>query len=346
MAIDPGSATKSAADSTGLASQVTCDLPTEIDVGEPITAGDVILALVGCQASSSLSALWTPPACPGTAAGFVDTGAHNDAMTTGTHFHVFHAVVTDPGQLPTSVVFASNRAGDHGASMFAARGVNPAAPIDGHAPNGAAAGAANNNLNVTWADFSTTADDCLAIFPLVTRFDPSVSAWGGGITQIASMATANATSSSRIRLAWGYLQLTGNGAVGAKTATLSANRDWRTCAFALAPLALSADPGDPETVEPGQYVTLDGSGSTEADTFDWTQDPTDDVQVILDATDQAVVNFFAPRPEPGGDPITLDFTLTVTGASGTDAANVAITVLAPPIPGGIRVKVDTGAGWS
>lgn len=65
--------------------------------------------------------------------------------------------------------------------------------------------------------------------------------------------------------------------------------------------------------------------------------------MILDATDEAIVHFYAPRGTPGGDPIALDFTLTVNG---TETDQVAITVNAPPNPAPpLNLKVNSSGTW-
>ena len=105
---------------------------------------------------------------------------------------------------------------------------------------------------------------------------------------------------------------------------------------AMAPIPVAAEPGSPQTVQQGQTVVLDGSGSAGGvSSFSWTQasGPT----VVLSAPKAARTTFVAPAA--AGD---LAFTLTVDGTGGPATGTVVVTVaaLTPPVA---KAGVDTSA---
>ena len=105
---------------------------------------------------------------------------------------------------------------------------------------------------------------------------------------------------------------------------------------AMAPIPVAAEPGPPRTVQQGQTVVLDGSGSSgEVSSFSWTQ--TSGPDVVLSAPKAARTTFVAPAT--AGD---LAFTLTVDGAGGPVTGTVVVTVaaLSPPVA---KAGVDTSA---
>jgi hypothetical protein len=95
-------------------------------------------------------------------------------------------------------------------------------------------------------------------------------------------------------------------------------------AFASDPT--SADAGSDQTVQQGQHVTLDGSASTNADTFAWTQ--TAGPAVTLTGADQPVATFTAPTTAS-----TLTFRLTASSGTNqsTDDINITVAPVAAPV---------------
>ena len=95
-------------------------------------------------------------------------------------------------------------------------------------------------------------------------------------------------------------------------------------------------PGRPQTVLVGDTVTLDGSASTGATSFLWTQ--TGGVTVTLSSTTAVKPTFTMPNT---ADPVI--FQLTVTGPGGTDVATVQISPR-PDVLTTTRVEFRTGKG--
>jgi hypothetical protein len=97
----------------------------------------------------------------------------------------------------------------------------------------------------------------------------------------------------------------------------------------------TANAGQDQTVNEGDTVSLDGSGSSDPDgetlTYAWTQ--TAGTSVTLDDASSATPSYIAPNVDTAVD--TLTFELTVTdneGATSTDTVNIVVTnVNVPPI---------------
>jgi hypothetical protein len=94
---------------------------------------------------------------------------------------------------------------------------------------------------------------------------------------------------------------------------------------AFPPAPVVANAGADRTVEEGQDVTLDGTGSVAATSFSWQQ--TAGPAVALDDATGATPTFTAPAAGS-----VLAFELTVTGPGGPQTDSVTITVVAPPPP--------------
>jgi hypothetical protein len=104
-------------------------------------------------------------------------------------------------------------------------------------------------------------------------------------------------------------------------------------AFASDPT--TADAGPDQTVQQGQQVTLDGSASTNADTFSWTQ--TGGPAVTLTGADSAVATFTAPA-----DVATLTFRLTATSGTASSTDDITITVAPVAAPAADAGPDQTG----
>ena len=99
---------------------------------------------------------------------------------------------------------------------------------------------------------------------------------------------------------------------------------------------LVAEAGDPQTVDPGDTVTLEGSGTATGGgrnvTYAWTQTGGDAATVMLSDTTVLRPTFTAQALTAGAADVTYVFTLTVSDDQGSTAATdtVTITVEAPP----------------
>ena len=96
----------------------------------------------------------------------------------------------------------------------------------------------------------------------------------------------------------------------------------------------NADAGDDQTVAEGSLVTLDGSGSTDADgtieSFAWTQ--TEGTEVTISGADTPSPSFTAPQVDAAGE--TLTFVLTVTdndGKASSDVVDIIVNDITVPI---------------
>jgi PKD repeat protein len=87
---------------------------------------------------------------------------------------------------------------------------------------------------------------------------------------------------------------------------------------AAAPIPVTAQAGPDQTVSSGQLVTLDGSASTNAQTFSWASVAPN--TITLNNPNTATPTFTAPAPG------VYTFQLTVTGPGGPSSAMVTITV--------------------
>ncbi|WP_167599426.1 malectin domain-containing carbohydrate-binding protein [Halorussus marinus] len=115
---------------------------------------------------------------------------------------------------------------------------------------------------------------------------------------------------------------TANGA----DSTFSASWDRLTVTEIGANAAPTADAGDDQTIDENASVTLDATGSTDADGdelgYSWTQIAGPDVQ--LSAQDDAAPSFTAPDVD-GNETLTFEVTVTdAGGATDSDAVNVTV----------------------
>ena len=104
------------------------------------------------------------------------------------------------------------------------------------------------------------------------------------------------------------------------------------------PLAVVAGAAE-RTVNSGESVTLDGSGSSDSTgklTYAWTRTGGTSISLTGETTD--TLTFTADTLDPGAADVTHVFTLTVTDAGATDGvrlmdtATVTVMVTAPPFP--------------
>jgi len=132
------------------------------------------------------------------------------------------------------------------------------------------------------------------------------------------------------------------------TVTVTSDLDGSTTAAvvvsgaAFPPAPVVARAGADRTVEQGQEVTLDGTGSVGATTFAWAE--TSGTGVALTGDTTATPTFTAPAAGS-----VLVFELTVTGSGGPQTDSVTITTV-PPAPAVVdtitpdRVQFRTGRG--
>ena len=112
---------------------------------------------------------------------------------------------------------------------------------------------------------------------------------------------------------------------------------------------LVAEAGDPQTVDPGDTVTLEGSGTATGGgrnvTYAWTQTGGDAATVTLSDTTVLRPTFTAQALTAGAADVTYVFTLTVSDDQGSTAATdtVTITVEAPPLA---ALVAEAGTGGS
>ena len=166
-----------------------------------------------------------------------------------------------------------------------------------------------------------------------TGGSPAVSLTGG--TTATPSFTAPSGLSADVTLTFTLTVTLGSGA-DSDTDTVEVTV---TAATVFTPPPLVADAGPDQTVQGGQLVTLDGSGSTEALSYSWSQTG-GGPPVTLTNVITATPSFVAPLGLP--DDITLTFTLTVTGFTGSATDTVDVTVLGGPIFTPIPLTADAG----
>jgi len=122
----------------------------------------------------------------------------------------------------------------------------------------------------------------------------------------------------------------------------SATRAVAVTGAAFPPAPVEAKAGPDRTVEEGQLVRLDGSGSVAATGFTWQE--TSATGVTLDDPTSATPTFTAPA---AGTVLTFDLTVTGPGGPQTDSVTITVVAAVPPVvdritPG--RVEFRTGRG--
>jgi hypothetical protein len=149
-----------------------------------------------------------------------------------------------------------------------------------------------------------------------------------GSQQLTVNAVSSDTAGSRTLTVKGYGPLVSgtyvSGPIGAPPASVTVTSDAGGSAVlpvaitgnAAAPIPVRAQAGPDQSVATGQLVTLDGSASTNAQTYSWVS--ADGIQ--LNNANSATPTFTAPAPG------SYVFTLTVTGPGGPMSATVTITV--------------------
>jgi hypothetical protein len=149
-----------------------------------------------------------------------------------------------------------------------------------------------------------------------------------GSQQLTVNAVSSDTANSRTLTVKGYGSISSgtyvSGSIGAPPASVTVTSDAGGSAVlpvtitgnAAAPIPAIAQAGPDQTVASGQLVTLDGSASTNAQTFSWTSPP----GITLHNDTTPTPTFTAPAPGA------YTFQLTVTGPGGPSSASVTITV--------------------
>jgi hypothetical protein len=149
-----------------------------------------------------------------------------------------------------------------------------------------------------------------------------------GSQQLTVNAASSDTAGARTLTVKGYGQLTSGSyaspAIGAPPASVTVTSDAGGSAVlpvaitgnAAAPIPVVAQAGPDQNVATGQLVTLDGSASTNAQTYSWTSAD----GITLNNANSATPTFTAPAPG------SYTFQLTVTGPGGPSSATVTITV--------------------
>jgi hypothetical protein len=149
---------------------------------------------------------------------------------------------------------------------------------------------------------------------------PAIPDSGGDVAQPALTGTVKVGTETFTGVAAPPETITVTSAAGGSSA--SRVRDLGS-AFAADPI--TADAGPDQAVQQGQQVTLDGSGSINAESYAWTQ--TSGPSVTLTGADQKVATFTAPAEEA-----TLGFQLTASGSAGSSTDDILITVQAVSTP--------------
>jgi hypothetical protein len=173
--------------------------------------------------------------------------------------------------------------------------------------------------------------------PVVDAVDISSAIYDTTTHKLTVKATSSDTATPPTLTAVGYGPLTGASTVfdvtaAPETVTVTSTAGGtdtdsvRGTGPALKSIAVQAFAGADATIQQGQNVTLDGSGSTGDITgYSWTQLTGDPVTISGAKTAQA--SFTAPST-PG----TLSFELTVTGPGGPSTATVTLTVADITVP--------------
>jgi hypothetical protein len=149
-------------------------------------------------------------------------------------------------------------------------------------------------------------------------------------TQLMTVnAVSSDTSSPRTLTVKGYGQVSAgtytSGKIGAPPMSVTVTSDAGGSAVlpvqitggAAAPISVAAQAGPDQTVSSGQLVNLDGSASTNAQTYSWVSPG---LNLVNPTT--ATPSFIAPAPG------VYTVTLTVTGPGGPSSTTVTITVIA------------------
>ena len=189
-------------------------------------------------------------------------------------------------------------------------------------------------------------------FPVTAKVTDVVTITDAGYDLGAGQLTVAATSSDGRALTVVGFGAPGTFATAAPPAMVtvtsdldgSATRAVAVTGAAFPPAPVEAKAGPDRTVEEGQLVRLDGSGSVAATGFTWQE--TSATGVTLDDPTSATPTFTAPAAGS-----VLSFELTVTGPGGpqTDSVTITVVAAAPPVidqitPG--RVEFRTGrAQW-
>lgn len=292
-----------------------------ITIARPPTAvdGDVLIMAVARKgASGAVMTSW------GTLTGWTQF-AHNDGVSDQQHYSMWWRAAPDVSALPADWTITASGGGSGQAIAGAIIPVHGASTVGSPIHVAATGALTGSNSPVNFAGLTTTENDAVYMCVTNIRWNTAV-APVGSLVELVDIAAAHGTTSNSATLFVGYRQQPTAGAVAAQSATWTGSQAWRSDSFALLAAGLVAVAGPDQTVEAGELVILDGSGSTNATTWNWSQTG-GGLPVILDNTDTDTASFNAPRPT--GAPSTVNIQLEVGDGVGTDIDTMVVTVNSP-----------------
>lgn len=187
-------------------------------------------------------------------------------------------------------------------------------------------------------------------FPATADVTDVVTITEAGYDLDAGQLTVAATSSDGRPLTVAGFGAPGTFATAAPPATVtvtsdlggSATRAVVVTGTAFPPAPVQANAGPDRTVEEGQLVTLDGTGSVAATGFTWQE--TSATGVTLDDPASPTPTFTAPA---AGSVLTFDLTVTGPGGPQTDSVTITVVAAAPPVvdqitPGRVEFRTQRG----
>jgi len=208
-----------------------------------------------------------------------------------------------------------------------------------------------NNATVISPDVTAIGDGLCVRFAAMNTND-GIASWAtGDANEVEDVAQAAATNRVGAAAAWDTQ--VGPGAVGAVSWTVTlvgGSVNYGAAAgitIVVGGALVHANAGANQTVDPGELVTLSGSGSTGVITSrSWDADPGNpfDVEPYWIGETTATATFIAPgNPSPG--PWSFTFTHEVVGAENTDSDDIVVTVSEPTEGGAsLAVQVLNAAG--
>lgn len=266
------------------------------------------------------------------------------ASSGGTASHVYLTVwdrlvadaVAEPGS--HTVNWTANAFG--GWAAVTVGGADPTAPIDA----AMALPDLDENATVASPSVDTTVDDCLLLRLAGMNRSGGLAAGAWAPADATKLQDpGNSGTGNRVACAVGWENAGPAGSTGPETWTVTAASFGLAlgATVALAPTDVNlANAGPDQTVDPGELVLLDGTGSApEVVSWAWTQIAgVPDVTAYMAGADSAEASFFAPQ-----GPTVLTFQLAVSDGVDNDTDTVDITIN-PASAGPIR-RVRQGGTW-